>query len=107
MPRQSRGRAAPARSAPSRPVAAPQRSNATPPGPLARSATTAAHPPAVAGQKAAGVPAQQGGSSPGLFGQMASTAAYIIPPYPLPNISSFPETPPYSTLVFIHRAIAN
>lgn len=91
MPRQSRGRAAPARSAPSRPAAAPQRSNVTPPGPPARSATTAAHPPAVAGQKA-GVPAQQG-SSPGLFGQMASTAAYVVPP---PVI--LPK-PPYSTLI--------
>lgn len=84
MPRQSRGRAAPARSAPSRPVAAPQRSNVTPPGPPARSATTVAHPPAVAGQKA-GVPAQQG-SSPGLFGQMASTAAYVVFSVVLPRL---------------------
>lgn len=84
MPRQSRGRAAPARSAPSRPVAAPQRSNVTPPGPPARSATTVAHPPAVAGQKP-GVPAQQG-SSPGLFGQMASTAAYAFLPIVFPRL---------------------
>jgi len=72
MPRQSRGRSA----APSRPVAAPARPNVTPPQPpQARSASTAAHPPAQAQQ--APPPAAQQSAGPGLFGQMASTAAGV------------------------------
>ena len=72
MPRQRRGAAAPARSAPVRPAAAPSRSNVTSAQPPVRTASTAAHPPATTQQ--AGPPAQVG-QSPGLFGQMASTAA--------------------------------
>ena len=71
MPRQRRG-AAPARSASSRPAINPSR----PTGsqlPSHRNASTSAHPPAV--PQANGPPAQAG-QSPGLFGQMASTAAY-------------------------------
>ena len=71
MPRQRRS-AAPARSAPSRPTAAPAR-QVPPSGQQHRPATTAAHPSAVGNKP--GVPAQQGGQAPGLFGQMASTAA--------------------------------
>ncbi len=72
MPRQRRGAAAPARSAPARPTVAPNRPNVTPPHQPNRPATTAAGPPAIAQQ--AGVSAQPG-KQPGMFGQMASTAA--------------------------------
>ncbi|KAK2808165.1 hypothetical protein FQN50_004906 [Emmonsiellopsis sp. PD_5] len=72
MPRQ---RSTPARSAGARPSAAPAR-----PAPQAqqhRPATTAAAPPAAAPPaQAAPAPAQQS-SGPGLFGQMASTAAGV------------------------------
>lgn len=74
MPRQSRGS-----SAPRRPTATPARQPVTPPGPApARPATTAAHPPATAQQQhppAQAAPQQSAG--PGLFGQMASTAAGV------------------------------
>ncbi|KAF2103955.1 hypothetical protein NA57DRAFT_70167 [Rhizodiscina lignyota] len=70
MPRQSRG-SAPAR----RPMAAPARPSAPPPAPQqSRSASTAAHPPATAQQHP---PAAQQSQGPGLFGQMASTAAGV------------------------------
>ncbi|KAF2838994.1 hypothetical protein M501DRAFT_1016093 [Patellaria atrata CBS 101060] len=72
MPRQ-RGGAAPAR----RPAAAPARPAVHPPQPTTtRQASTAAHPPAT---QAAHPPAQQtqGSQGPGLFGQMASTAAGV------------------------------
>lgn len=71
MPRQRRG-AAPARSAPSRPTVTSSR----PAGSQLtsnRNASTSAHPPAV--PQANGPPARAG-QGPGLFGQMASTAAY-------------------------------
>ena len=70
MPRQRRGSAAPARSAPSRPTVAPGRPNVTPPQQTTRPTSTATHqsPAAVAAQK-------PGTQSSGLFGQMASTAA--------------------------------
>ena len=78
MPRQRRGAAAPSRSAPSRPTAAPAgRSNVTPPQPQNRNmSSTAQNLPARTNQPTAPqkgqAPAQQGS---GLFGQMASTAA--------------------------------
>ena len=74
MPRSrggSGGRGRP--SAPSRPTAAPARPAAAPSQQSSRGASTAAHPPANAQQTSA--TAQQQGKSPGLFGQMASTAA--------------------------------
>lgn len=58
--------------APARPAAAPKRPVVAPPQQPSRGARTAAHPPANTQQ--AGAAAQQG-KSPGLFGQMASTAA--------------------------------
>ena len=68
MPRQ--GRSGGGSRAPSRPTVAPQR-----PAPQQqRPATTAAHPPANTHQTAA-PPAAQQSAGPGLFGQMASTAA--------------------------------
>lgn len=70
MPRQRRG--APARTTPSRPTLNLNR----PAGsqlPSRRNASTSAHPPAV--PQAHG-PQAQAGQGPGLFGQMASTAAY-------------------------------
>ena len=77
MPRQrggsSRGPAVPVRSAPSRPTTAPARPNVTPP--QQRSATTAAHPPTATQQPQAPAQASQGS---GLFGQMMSTAAYVL-----------------------------
>ncbi|OJD16893.1 hypothetical protein AJ78_02991 [Emergomyces pasteurianus Ep9510] len=75
MARQRRG-AAPARSAPSRPTAAPARPA---PAQQQRSATTAAHPPATsaAHPPAAQAPPAQQSTGPGLFGQMASTAAGV------------------------------
>ncbi|KUL83903.1 hypothetical protein ZTR_06832 [Talaromyces verruculosus] len=74
MPRQSRGRgpAAPARSAPTRPTAAPARP-APPHQQQSAPHSTAAHPPAA--QQAPPMPVQSQG--PGLFGQMASTAAGV------------------------------
>ena len=66
MPRQRRGTATPARSAPSRPTVPPARSNVTPP--QQRSASTAARPPTTAQQP----PAGQGS---GLLRNFASTAA--------------------------------
>ncbi|THZ98942.1 hypothetical protein D6C88_00709 [Aureobasidium pullulans] len=72
MPRNNRGSAAP----PRRPTAAPARP--APPTPQqARSASTAAHPPQQqhAPPPAAAAPQQSAG--PGLFGQMASTAAGV------------------------------
>ncbi|KAL3420199.1 CHCH domain-containing protein [Phlyctema vagabunda] len=76
MPRQSRsgGRA------PARPTVAPARPSA--PQQQTRPATTAAYPPAnthQAGPPAAAAPAApaQGSAGPGLFGQMASTAAGV------------------------------
>ncbi|KAA6408155.1 MAG: hypothetical protein FRX48_07897 [Lasallia pustulata] len=73
MPRQRRGSAAPARSAPTRPTTAPARPNVTPPQPPSRGAATAAAPTAQKPQ----VPVQQGSAGSGLFGQMASTAAGV------------------------------
>ncbi|KAK5010014.1 hypothetical protein BJ546DRAFT_108804 [Cryomyces antarcticus] len=71
MPRQSRGSAPPRR-----PVAAPSRPNVTPPQPAnARPASSMAHPPANAQQPHA--PQQTASQGPGLFGQMASTAAGV------------------------------
>jgi len=59
--------------APARPAVVPKRSSVTPPQQPSRGASTAAHPPANTQQ--AGAPTQQQGKAPGLFGQMASTAA--------------------------------
>ncbi|KAG5292422.1 CHCH domain-containing protein [Histoplasma ohiense] len=77
MARQRRGAAPPARSAPPRPGAAPARPA---PAQQQRSATTAAHPPATTNAAqppaAQAAPVQQS-SGPGLFGQMASTAAGV------------------------------
>lgn len=71
MPRQSRGPAPSSRSAPARPTPTPQTRPAAPQQPpQARQASTAAHPP----QQQQAPPAQ-GSQGPGLFGQMASTAA--------------------------------
>ncbi|KAL8681489.1 MAG: hypothetical protein Q9224_003244 [Gallowayella concinna] len=67
MPRQRR-------SAPARPVAAPNRPTATTQQQPKRPSSTAAYPPANA-QKTPAQAVQQGGS--GLFGQMASTAAGV------------------------------
>ena len=69
MPRR-RGAAAPARSAPSRPTTAQNR-QVTPQQPANRSSSTTAQPPAAAAPGAT----SQAGRGPGLFGQMASTAA--------------------------------
>ena len=68
MPR-SRGSAAPRR-----PTAGPSSQSRAPSQPQKRPATTAAYPPAQQGQAARPQGQQQ---SPGLFGQMASTAAYV------------------------------
>ncbi|KAK3217487.1 hypothetical protein GRF29_1g3243823 [Pseudopithomyces chartarum] len=70
MPRQ-RGGSAP----PRRPTAAPARPAAPAPAP-ARHSSTAAHPPAQQAQ-AQHAPAPQASQGPGLFGQMASTAAGV------------------------------
>ena len=72
MPRR-RGGAAPARSAPSRPTNTQTR-QVTPQQPPNRSSSTTAQPPAAASSGTASQGAQTG-RSPGLFGQMASTAA--------------------------------
>lgn len=74
MPRR-RGNAAPARSAPSRPTTTQNR-QVTPQQQPNRSSSTTAQPPAAAAPGAASQGAQAG-RSPGLFGQMASTAAYV------------------------------
>ena len=66
MPR-SRGRAAPARSPPSRPTTTQNRQVTPQQQQPNRGASTTAQPP--------GTRAQTGGQAPGLFGQMASTAA--------------------------------
>ncbi|KAF2089961.1 hypothetical protein K490DRAFT_35263 [Saccharata proteae CBS 121410] len=75
MPRQSRGSAPPRR-----PAVAPARPAVNPPQPAqSRPASTAAHPPAQQHAPQATPPAQQaqGSQGPGLFGQMASTAAGV------------------------------
>lgn len=83
MPRQRRGAApaaTPARSAPSRPTAAapaptasrPQQQQHQPHSTAAHPSSQSHQPPPQAQQPP---PAQQGSSGPGLFGQMASTAA--------------------------------
>lgn len=69
MPRQRRGAATPARSAPSRPTVAPARP-AAPQAQRSQPHSTAAHAP---GQTQA--PPMKQSQGPGLFGQMASTAA--------------------------------
>ncbi|TKA71119.1 hypothetical protein B0A49_03118 [Cryomyces minteri] len=91
MPRRSRGSAPPRR-----PVAAPSRPNVTPPQPAnARPASSMAHPPANAQQPHA--PQQTASQGPGLFGQMASTAAYVFPnPYPKGITNTAAPTCPYS-----------
>lgn len=67
MARQSRGGGGSRR-----PVAAPVRPA---PQQQKRPATTAAYPPAKTGAGPPAAGAQQGSAGPGLFGQMASTAA--------------------------------
>ncbi|KAF9888409.1 hypothetical protein FE257_008687 [Aspergillus nanangensis] len=80
MPRQRRGAATPARSAPTRPTAAPARPAAAPSQQQHQPHSTAAHPQQPHGAhpppppQAAPVQQSQG---PGLFGQMASTAAGV------------------------------
>ncbi|KAI9769418.1 MAG: hypothetical protein M1840_004120 [Geoglossum simile] len=76
MPRQRRGAAAPARSAPSRPTIAPARPNVTSQPPN-RPSSTAAYPPAATNQSLPPAQAQAQPRTPGLFGQMASTAAGV------------------------------
>ena len=74
MPRQNRGRPAPAPSrAPSRPTAAPAARPAAPQQQQTRPASTAAYPPQAQHQAPPAAP--QASQGPGLFGQMASTAA--------------------------------
>ncbi|KAL2219148.1 hypothetical protein M432DRAFT_638752 [Thermoascus aurantiacus ATCC 26904] len=73
MPRQRRGAATPARSAPTRPTAAPA-SAAAPQAQQHRPASTVAHSPAPAQPAPPQVQQSQG---PGLFSQMASTAAGV------------------------------
>lgn len=75
MPRQSRGSGGGGARAPSRPTVAPAR-QAPPPQQQQRQATTSAYPPQNTTQGGPPpVQQQQGGGGPGLFGQMASTAA--------------------------------
>ncbi|RHZ47291.1 coiled-coil-helix-coiled-coil-helix domain-containing protein [Aspergillus thermomutatus] len=80
MPRQRRG-AAPAptaaRSAPTRPTVAPARPAAAPTAQQHQPHSTAAHPPAAAQQAPPPMAPVQQSSGPGLFGQMASTAAGV------------------------------
>lgn len=76
MPRQRRG--VPARSAPSRPTVTPSRQSGPPQQPPRRDASTSAQPPAIS--KANSSPAQAS-TGPGLFGRMASTAAYALTPF--------------------------
>lgn len=90
MPRQRR--AAPVRSAASRPTVAPNRQPAPPQQPPRREASTSAHPPATAPK--GNVPAAQAGNSSGLFGQMASTAAYENCSPPISIISGFKQLDP-------------
>ena len=80
MPRQSRGRGAP-----SRPTAAPARPAVSTPTPQTRPASTAAHPPTQTAQHAP----PQASQGPGLFGQMASTAAYVRSQSVIPWIVPF------------------
>lgn len=68
MPRQRGG------APPRRPTAAPARPAAPAPAPQRHSSTAAAPPAAPQAQAA---PAPQASQGPGLFGQMASTAAYV------------------------------
>ncbi|EAW09229.1 coiled-coil-helix-coiled-coil-helix domain-containing protein [Aspergillus clavatus NRRL 1] len=78
MPRQRRGAApapTPARSAPTRPTVAPARPAAAPHAQQHQPHSTAAHPPAQQAPPPM-APVQQS-SGPGLFGQMASTAAGV------------------------------
>jgi hypothetical protein len=75
MPRQRRGAAAPARSAPSRPTTAPARPNVTPQPPN-RASSSAAYPPATANQPLPPAQVQAQPRTPGLFGQV-STATII------------------------------
>ncbi|KAI9779856.1 MAG: hypothetical protein M1839_007169 [Geoglossum umbratile] len=71
MPRQRRG------SAPSRPKAPLARPNVTPPQPPSRASSMAAYPPATTNQPLPPAQTQAQPRSPGLFGQMASTAAGV------------------------------
>ncbi|CDM32311.1 hypothetical protein DTO013E5_3498 [Penicillium roqueforti] len=71
MARQRRSAPAPARSAPRRPTAAPARP-AAPSQQQSQPHSTAAQPP-----QAQAPPMQQQSAGPGLFGQMASTAAGV------------------------------
>ncbi|KAJ5472545.1 hypothetical protein N7530_006546 [Penicillium desertorum] len=74
MPRQQRRAApTPARSAPSRPTAAPARPAAAPSQQQSQRHSTAAQPQ----QAQQAPPMQQQSAGPGLFGQMASTAAGV------------------------------
>ncbi|OJJ61315.1 hypothetical protein ASPSYDRAFT_67140 [Aspergillus sydowii CBS 593.65] len=78
MPRQRRGAApapTPARSAPTRPTA-PAQPARSPYGQQQQPHSTAAHPPAASQAPPAPAPTQQS-AGPGLFGQMASTAAGV------------------------------
>lgn len=77
MPRQRRGAApTPARSAPTRPTAAPPRPAAAPQAQQQHQPhSTSAHPPQGQHAPPPQAPPQAQSSGPGLFGQMASTAA--------------------------------
>ncbi|KAE8139639.1 hypothetical protein BDV38DRAFT_280991 [Aspergillus pseudotamarii] len=84
MPRQRRGAApapTPARSAPTRPTAAPARPAAAPSAQHSQPHSTAAHPQSTPQQAHPHPPPQaapvQQSAGPGLFGQMASTAAGV------------------------------
>ncbi|PLB52371.1 hypothetical protein P170DRAFT_434138 [Aspergillus steynii IBT 23096] len=83
MPRQRRGAApasTPARSAPTRPTAAPARPAAAPQAQHSQPHSTSAHQPGAqqhAPPPAAAAPPVQQSAGPGLFGQMASTAAGV------------------------------
>ena len=81
MPRQSRGRAAPARPAPKPAASVPQQHR-----PAATHAATPYRGNAPTPQPPAAAPPAQS-QGPGLFGQMASTAAYVFPP-PCPAMIS-------------------
>ncbi|KAL3472641.1 hypothetical protein BJX99DRAFT_235071 [Aspergillus californicus] len=79
MPRQRRGAAptsTPARSAPTRPTAPAQPARAPYGQQQQQPHSTAAHPPTTTQAPAAHAPVQQS-AGPGLFGQMASTAAGV------------------------------
>ncbi|KAI9376255.1 hypothetical protein BJX61DRAFT_538953 [Aspergillus egyptiacus] len=79
MPRQRRGAApTPARSAPTRPTAAPAQPARSPYGQQQHQPhSTAAHPPTATQAPAPPAAPVQQSSGPGLFGQMASTAAGV------------------------------